>query len=53
VVARSEDGTTPLYQASKRGYVDVARLLIEHGADAVVRGEDGTTPLVEGPNGVI
>ena len=40
-------GTTPLHEASKGGHLDVARLLIEHGADhdAAAQSEDGTTLL--------
>jgi len=34
-VNQDELGTTPLHVASERGDVDLARLLIEHGADAV------------------
>lgn len=32
--AKSKDGTAPLYGASLRSHVDLAQLLIEHGADA-------------------
>jgi ankyrin repeat protein len=35
-------GETPLHVTSR---VDVARLLIEHGADATAQSKDGTTPL--------
>ena len=36
---------TPLHLTSRVGYVDLARLLIEHGADAAAQSKDGTTPL--------
>ena len=36
---------TPLHLTSQTGHVDVARLLIKHGADAAAQGKDGTTPL--------
>jgi ankyrin repeat protein len=35
----------PLHLASQRGHEDVARLLIEHGADATAQSKYGTTPL--------
>ena len=43
--SRSKDGTTPLHRASERGHVDLARLLIEYGADVAARNKDETTPL--------
>ena len=36
---------TPLHLTSQWGYVDLARLLIEHSADVAAQDEDGTTPL--------
>jgi ankyrin repeat protein len=36
---------TPLHLASKEGHVDIARFLIEHGADAGARDNDNCTPL--------
>jgi len=43
VNSRSSTGEeTPLHLTSR---VDVARLLIEHGADATIQSKDGTTPL--------
>ena len=36
---------TPLHLTSRVGHVDMARLLIEHGADAAAQSKDGTTPL--------
>jgi len=44
VNARME-GTTPLHLASKYGRSDVARLLIEHGAEVDVKDSRGRTPL--------
>ena len=38
-------GRTSLHRASERGHVDLARFLIEHGADAAAQDEDWTTPL--------
>jgi ankyrin repeat protein len=40
-----DDNSTPLHLASGRGYVDVARILLEHGADATHQDEFGLTPL--------
>ena len=40
-----EDKSTPLHLASRQGYKDVARLLLERGADATVQTNDGSTPL--------
>ncbi len=46
VNARSNAGMTPLHWAALTGNVDVARLLIAHGADPHLRNEgmDGLTP---------
>ena len=47
--ASSRDPTnndTPLHQASYLGQVDVARVLIERGADLTARDCDGKTPLL-------
>ena len=41
------DKSTPLHLASIRGSVEVARVLIEHGADPTAQNEDGLTPLHE------
>ena len=40
-----DDGLTPLYLTSRQGHVDVARMLVERGADASVQDKDGSTPL--------
>ena len=40
-----EDELTPLHVASQSGYVEVARLLVEHGADMAARDKYGSTPL--------
>ncbi|KAJ7788289.1 ankyrin repeat-containing domain protein, partial [Mycena olivaceomarginata] len=39
------DGATPLHYASLRGHTDVAKFLIETGADVNVTDKDGVTPL--------
>ena len=36
---------TPLHHASQSGRIDIARLLLEHGASVEVKDEDGRTPL--------
>ena len=43
----AHDESTPLHMASIRGYVDDARVLIEHGADPTADNEDGLTSLHE------
>ena len=40
-----DDASTPLHLTSRQGHVDVARMLVERGADASVQDEDGRTPL--------
>ena len=46
VCSRSFPGEeTPLHLTSRAGHIDVARLLIEHGADVASQSEHGTTPL--------
>ena len=37
---------TPLHLASRRGHADIARLLLEHGADGNAQNDDGSTPLL-------
>jgi ankyrin repeat protein len=44
---RFEDEWTPLHAASAFGHVEVARALIDHGADVTARAIDGHTPLHE------
>src|SRR5579863_6000328 len=36
---------TPLHLTSPVGHINLARLLIEHGADGAAQSKDGTTPL--------
>ena len=46
VNTESDRGTTPLYIASEQGYVDVVRVLLEHGADPDTKDlELGRTPM--------
>ena len=42
---------TPLHLTSQVGHIDLARLLIGHGADAAAKSEDGMTPLHEAAKG--
>ena len=43
--AASPNGTTPLMMAVRYGQGDVARLLVEEGADATLKNELGLTAL--------
>lgn len=43
--AKDESGWSALAHAARKGYFDIARLLIENGADVNVRLPDGNTPL--------
>ncbi len=38
-------GLTLLHHASKKGWIEVVHLLIEHGARVEVKDDDGKTPL--------
>ena len=40
-----DDESTPLHLASRMGYVEIARLLIEHGADVTTQHRHGWTAL--------
>lgn len=42
---RSDSGGTPLQQAAMSGSLNVARVLLAHGADPSIRGTRGKTPL--------
>jgi hypothetical protein len=44
--ALTHGGETPLMRASARGYVDVARVLLDAGADSNAQRADGFTPLI-------
>jgi len=40
-----DNASTPLHLTSREGYADVARMLVERGADVSAQAEDGRTPL--------
>jgi ankyrin repeat protein len=40
-----DDGSSPLHQASRQGHVELARMLIERGADVSAQEHDGSTAL--------
>ena len=44
--ASTNDGNTPLMEASTRGYISVVKKLIERGARLDASQKDGRTPLV-------
>jgi len=41
----SDDKSTPLHLALERGHAEVARLLVDYGADLTAQDDDGWTPL--------
>jgi hypothetical protein len=41
----NSEGRTPLHVASSFGYVEIVRLLLQHGADISAQDEDSSTPL--------
>lgn len=45
VKAKDIDGSTPLHRASVNGAVDVAKLLIDNGAEVNVGDEDNLMPI--------
>ena len=45
MAAQDQDGSTPLHLASERGHLDLARLLVEHGANVAAQDQDESTPL--------
>ncbi len=45
MIAQNKDGKTPLHLASEQGQVDLARMLIECGADPMAKTYDEKTPL--------
>lgn len=40
-----QDGTTPILLAAEKGYSDITRILIRHGADFRIRNREGLTPF--------
>ncbi|HEY5993314.1 MAG TPA: ankyrin repeat domain-containing protein [Gallionellaceae bacterium] len=40
-----QSGTTPLHMATEKGYSNIVKLLIEHGANLLAQNKDGQTPL--------
>src|SRR5437588_6208587 len=45
VNARAKDGSTPLHRATRWGAIEVARILLEHGANVEARDDHDMTPL--------
>ncbi len=45
VIAQNKDRKTPLHLTSEQGQVDIAHMLIEHGADLTAQTYGGETPL--------
>ena len=45
MIKANEDGVTPLYFACEFGHVDIARLLLDNGAEIDKADKDGHTPL--------
>ena len=43
---RDENGCSPLHDCATNGYVDVARVLLEFGADLNAQDAEGYTPLI-------
>jgi hypothetical protein len=44
-VKDDESGWTPLHDAARNGHIEIARLLLQNGADANAKDNDGNTPL--------
>lgn len=40
--AKNEDGFTPLHPASQEGHIEVARIIIEGGADVMAQNKEGS-----------
>jgi Ankyrin repeats (3 copies)/Ankyrin repeats (many copies) len=45
ILAQLQGGNTPLHRASRSGRIEIARLLVEHGANVEVQDDRGKTPL--------
>ncbi|KAI0281934.1 ankyrin repeat-containing domain protein [Russula aff. rugulosa BPL654] len=45
IPASSGTGSTPLHEASQNGWIEIARVLLEHGANVEVKDNGGRTPL--------
>ena len=45
VNSQSGDGSTPLHEAAKRGFVDILDVLLQHKPDLTVRDSKGSTAL--------
>ncbi|CAE7752278.1 ANK2 [Symbiodinium sp. CCMP2592] len=44
---KDDDGRTPLHEAAGKSHTDVAKVLLEAGADPNIKDDDGRTPLHE------
>ena len=45
ILARIQQGNTPLHRASRSGRIEIVRLLVEHGASVEAQDDAGMTPL--------
>ena len=45
ILARIQQGNTPLHRASRSGRIEIVRLLVEHGASVEAQDDGGMTPL--------
>ncbi|KPK48676.1 MAG: hypothetical protein AMS22_14955, partial [Thiotrichales bacterium SG8_50] len=51
VNVRTVNGTTPLMVASSKGYSDIVKLLLDHGADPRAKKADGVSALAIAEHG--